>query len=76
MNFAILLDTLVLTLFIYFAIETARKLVDCGVRAIWNFAQVDLNDALPSYVIIQNVHLAESLMQLSYNISVANSAEE
>ncbi len=59
-----------------FAIDTAKKLVDCGVRAIWNFAQVDLNDALPSYVIIQNVHLAESLMQLSYNISVANSTEE
>ena len=55
-----------------YAIDTAKKLVSCGVTAIWNFAQVDLNDALPSNVIIQNVHLAESLMQLSYNISASN----
>ena len=49
------------------AIEVANLLVDNGVRAIWNFAHTDLN--LPDNVIVENVHISESLMQLSYNIS-------
>lgn len=49
------------------AIVVANLLVDNGVRAIWNFAHTDLN--LPDNVIVENVHLSESLMQLSYNIS-------
>lgn len=49
------------------AIEVANVLVDNGVRAIWNFAHTDLN--LPEHIIVENVHLSESLMQLSYNIS-------
>ena len=44
----------------------ASKLVDLGIRAIWNFAHTDLN--LPESVIVENVHLSESLMRLSYNI--------
>ena len=46
---------------------TALKLVSLGVHAIWNFAHVDLDD-IPD-VIIENVHLSDSLMQLYYNIS-------
>ena len=52
------------------AIEVANMLVDNGVRAIWNFAHTDLN--LPDHIIVENVHLSESLMQLSYNISRYN----
>ena len=52
------------------AIEVAKLLVDNGVRAIWNFAHTDLN--LPEHIIVENVHLSESLMQLSYNISRYN----
>ena len=48
------------------AIEVANILVDNGVRAIWNFAHTDLN--LPENIIVENVHLSESLMRLSYNI--------
>ena len=48
------------------AIEVANLLVDNGVRAIWNFAHTDLN--LPEHIIVENVHLSESLMKLSYNI--------
>ncbi|MCF2554939.1 redox-sensing transcriptional repressor Rex [Faecalicatena contorta] len=48
------------------AIEVANVLVDNGVRAIWNFAHTDLN--LPENIIVENVHLSESLMRLSYNI--------
>lgn len=49
------------------AIEVANLLVENGVKAIWNFAHTDLN--LPEHIIVENVHLSESLMQLSYNIS-------
>lgn len=47
--------------------EMAEILVENGVKAIWNFAHIDLR--LPEDVIIENVHLSESLMQLSYNIN-------
>lgn len=42
----------------------SKQLVDYGIKAIWNFAPVDLN--LPEDIVVENVHLAESLMQLSY----------
>lgn len=45
----------------------ANRLVKLGVYAIWNFAHVDL-DLLDQDVVVENVHLSDSLMQLSYNI--------
>ncbi len=48
---------------------TALQLVSLGIHAIWNFAHVDLDD-IPGLV-VENVHLSDSLMQLSYNISQA-----
>ena len=38
-----------------------------GVKAIWNFAHIDLDT--PDDVIVENVHLSESLMTLPYNLS-------
>ena len=61
------IDIAVLTITKEKAIEVANMLVDNGVRAIWNFAHTDLN--LPDNIVVENVHLSESLMQLSYNIS-------
>ena len=52
----------------YTAEETAKRLVKMGVHAIWNFAHVDLN-LQDENVLIENVHLSDSLMQLSYNIA-------
>ncbi len=49
------------------AAEVAEILVRNQVRALWNFAQIDLN--LPEDVIVENVHLSDSLMQLSYKIN-------
>jgi len=46
--------------------EVANLLVSLGVDAIWNFAHLDLE--LPEHVVVENVHLSDSLMQLSYNI--------
>lgn len=52
------------------AIEVANVLVANGVKAIWNFAHTDLN--IPDNIIVENVHLSESLMRLSYNITRYN----
>ncbi len=49
------------------ATDVANTLVENGVKAIWNFAHTDLD--LPSDILIENVHLSESLMRLSYNIT-------
>jgi len=46
--------------------EIGKVVSDAGVKAIWNFAHTDLN--LPDDVIVENVHLSESLMRLSYTI--------
>lgn len=47
--------------------EMTELLVRYGIKAIWNFAHIDLD--VPSDVLVENVHLSESLMQLSYNIT-------
>ena len=45
----------------------ANRVVNLGIRAIWNFAHVDL-ELTDKDVVVENVHLSDSLMQLSYNI--------
>ena len=45
----------------------AEKLVECGVKAFWNFAHTDLK--FSNDIIVENVHLSESLMKLTYRIS-------
>lgn len=45
-----------------------------GVKAIWNFAPIDLKVA--DDVIVENVHLSESLMTLSYLINERNETSE
>ncbi|HIY01658.1 MAG TPA: redox-sensing transcriptional repressor Rex [Candidatus Blautia faecipullorum] len=47
--------------------EMADMLIENGIKAIWNFAHIDLRT--PEDVIVENVHLSESLMRLSYNLS-------
>ena len=49
------------------ASEMADVLVSCGIKAIWNFAHTDL--IVPKDVVVENVHLFDSLMRLSYNLS-------
>ena len=51
-------------------VETANRLVACGIKALWNFAYVDLK--LPDDVVVENVHLSESLMTLSYRMTEGN----
>lgn len=54
--------------------EVADGLVANGIKAIWNFAHTDLT--LPKDVIVESVHLADSLMKLSYNISQHNEIQK
>ena len=60
-------DIAVLSVPSAYAQETADTLVRGGVRAIWNFAPVDL--ALPEGVAVNNVHLSDSLHILSYRMN-------
>lgn len=61
------IDIAVLTIPKTSAVELVDKLVQNGIRAIWNFAHVDLN--VPEGIQVENVHLSDSLMKLSYNIN-------
>lgn len=60
-------DIVVLTIPKTSAADIVNVLVDNGIRAIWNFAHVDLN--VPEGILVENVHLSDSLMKLSYNIN-------
>ena len=60
-------DIAILTLPKSRAKEMADVLVANGIKAIWNFAHIDLET--PEDVTVENVHLSESLMTLSYNFS-------
>lgn len=61
------IDIAVLTLPKTSAVGVADRLARIGIKAIWNFAHVDLN--LPEDIQVENVHLSDSLMKLSYNLT-------
>ena len=60
------IDIAVLTIPKDCAVKAAETLVKCNIKAIWNFAHVDLN--VPDSIVVENVHLSDSLMKLSYGI--------
>lgn len=64
------IDIAVLTLPKTGAVEVAERLAKDGIKAIWNFAHVDLH--LPADIQVENVHLSDSLMKLSYNLNRNN----
>ena len=53
--------------------ETLNRLAECGVRAVWNFAPVDLRH--PDSMAVVNVHLSDSLQILSYKMTHRENAE-
>ena len=67
------IDIAVLTIPKDGAVKTAEVLVRCNIKAIWNFAHVDLN--VPDNIVVENVHLSDSLMKLSYGICKRNDKE-
>ena len=64
------IDIAVLTIPKASAISVAEILVQSKIKAIWNFAHVDLK--VPEGVQVENVHLSDSLMKLSYNLNRYN----
>ena len=60
------IDIAVLTLPKQGATEIAKILVECNISGIWNFAHVDLD--VPESIHVENVHLSDSLMKLSFKI--------
>ena len=48
------------------AVKIVDDLISYGVRGFWNIAHVDLE--VPAHVVVENVHLSESLMRLSYRV--------
>lgn len=48
------------------AVKIVDELISYGVSGFWNFAHVDLE--VPKHVVVENVHLSESLMRLSYRV--------
>ncbi|MBE5869431.1 MAG: redox-sensing transcriptional repressor Rex [Lachnospiraceae bacterium] len=64
------IDIAVLTIPKTSAVEVAEILVQNGIKAILNFAHVDLN--VPKGIQVENVHLSDSLMKLSYNLERYN----
>ena len=53
------------------AYEVTDVIVEAGVRGIWNFANMELKLDNPD-VIVENIHLGDSLMALCYEIKTAN----
>lgn len=47
-------------------VETAERLVKCGVKGLMNFSYTELN--FDKNVAVENVHLSDPLMTLSYKI--------
>ena len=50
------------------AIEIVDSLVDYGIKGFWNFSHYDLSVKYRDKVAVENVHLGDSLMTLSFNV--------
>ena len=57
------------------AYEVTNVIVEAGVKGIWNFANMELRLDNPD-VIVENIHLGDSLMTLCYEIKTANEKRE
>ena len=53
------------------AYEVAHVIVEAGVKGIWNFANMELK-LDKSDVVVENIHLGDSLMTLCYELKTAN----
>ena len=52
----------------------AVTLAECGVRAIWNFTNVDV-DPQNADVLVENIHFSDSLLALSYYLRSSDDSE-
>ncbi|MBE7004385.1 MAG: redox-sensing transcriptional repressor Rex [Ruminococcaceae bacterium] len=54
--------------------ETAERLIELGVKGVWNFTNVELS--ADDRVSVENVHFADSLLTLSYRIAKTANGEK
>ena len=57
------------------AYEVTRIMTDNGVRGIWNFANMELEPEREG-IIVENIHLGDSLMKLCYEIKTQDEGED
>ena len=50
--------------------QVAQDLIDCGIRAFLNFSYAEITSE--ENIVVENIHLGDSLMRLSYKISEKN----
>ena len=60
------IDIVVITISKQEAVKVVEVLNRCPIKAIWNFAHCELE--VREDIQVENVHLSDSLMQLSYQI--------
>ena len=53
--------------------KIVKMLVSNGIKAFWNFSPIDLN--VGDDIIVENVHLSDSLLKLSFNLSSLEKAK-
>ena len=61
------IDIAILTLPKTKASKLGQHLARWGIKGLWNFSPIDLK--VPKHVIVENVHLSDSLMTLSYKLN-------
>ncbi len=57
------------------AARIVERLYNCGIRGFWNYSHYDILSAFPD-AIVENVHLSDSLLTLSYQIKSSAKNEE
>ena len=68
-------DIAVLTMSATSANAIAGRLIDAGVRGIWNFTNLDLTISSPA-VVVENLHFSDSLLTLSYYMTHGTGNEQ
>ena len=64
-------DIAVLTLPKEHALEMAQRIAETDISGIWNFTSQEL-DAVDGDLVVENVHLGDSLMTLNYRLACKN----
>jgi redox-sensing transcriptional repressor len=57
------------------AYEVTDTLIAAGVKGIWNFANMELKLDDPN-VVVENIHLGDSLLALCYEIKTKNGKDD
>ena len=58
-----------------FAQDVAKRLVESGIEAIWNFTNIDV-EIEKDHVLVEDIHFSDSLLTLSYLLKESRDARE